>query len=427
MVVADTIYSKARQQIKSYWLEFLEQSSQVGSLLDSSAEYSLNRAYTDLYNLKSSSIVQADWAIKIPWFPILVSIDETKLYVYNDPDSQSYDDPNQIFYGSQKPNLYAELPKEFLTADLVTDSILSPDITLTRGIDFQIEENEDVKLIRLSTRILESKFISVVGDRRVLVLWIKFPTFINEYYFSTSFIFTGEDVSRGRFGLALTKNLYKARAQGLSLSTLYGIVEGITKTDIIKQRQEVVLRNTEVLITDKNRYDISTKVTPFVEGDILEEGTSLTGGVRIYYGEDIVNCGDLRITKVPGSNAIFDITVNNTAGVAQLVGTDNEGRSILALPSSGTNVNKFWELLHKNAVSGGKSLAEALFDTSVVSQSTLNTKPINTLHLLSETILYNDILIELDSNLVDINYFNKFRGLLERIKNPASNILIKVV
>lgn len=135
----------------------------------------------------------------------------------------------------------------------------------------------------------------------------------------------------------------------------------------------------------------------------------------------------MRITKVPGSNAIFDITVNNTVGVAQLVGTDNEGRSILALPSSGTNVNKFWELLHKNAVSGGKSLAEALFDTSVVSQSTLNTKPINTLHLLSETILYNDILIELDSNLVDINYFNKFRGLLERIKNPASNILIKVV
>ena len=427
MILDHPIYSKTRTYIKSYYLEFLEERGLIGAMLDSSVEYWLNNYFSGYYKLSATSIVDNDFLIKVPWFPIIIDIDDLDYYLYNDPLEPEYAENTSVFYGSKKPSLYAILPEDFVDTDLITDSILSPSISFTKNQDFVVETAGEKKLIRFSERVLDIEDIKIVDGKRLVILWAKFSSFLNEYFFETSKLFTEYLVHKNEYGLQFIDTLYKIRTSGFTLEMFYKLIEGMLETPIAYNDEKIAYINDAVILTETRTFDARGKLHNFNVDDIIPAGRSIFGGVNIYFGEDIVNAGSLELTRVPGSNAIFNIEVTDTSGIPQVIGVDNEGNTILSLPSSGAGAFQFWTLLHKNSIKGGKTLAESLYGSPQVQQTFLNSRPVNTLDLLSKTVMYNDILIELDSNTVDLNYFNSLKSVFGKIKNTSSDILIKVV
>ena len=265
-----------------------------------------------------------------------------------------------------------------LTGGLVSVSQIynrtsGPSASLYEGLDFTVDPVAG-KIIFKVNPFSNSLFaikdtIDAEGNSNTeLALWLHNAKFDLRSIQQIYGLPIGVDGNSGEDYKQLINNIYDCLILGMSAGRLANILghslqAPVAKTSEVVERIHNVGR--KVLITDKNVYFLSPKSSASVSvGDEVIAGTSLSTGLRIQElrsGSDISGINAITLGSGFISNQFaHDLTFTNSTVPTNITTRDDITALSFEVGGHPFDVEHFWDVVHRNGIAQGKTIAQGL-------------------------------------------------------------------
>jgi hypothetical protein len=262
-----------------------------------------------------------------------------------------------------------------INVDLIFNRIYKPSATLTRGVDFMID---DGRLVFAADPFVDPRFITTpvldgvtgqVIDEQI-TLWLFRPSIDQEVIWT-------------QFGYIMGIRLPSSQGYKDLVNALLDAITGCTATEQLDQMLAAVtgcplargnetvqdittFANAMLVITDQWAYQYPTTCAPVVQiGDNVEAGDSLVDTVQTWYLNhgttpdwlDALSIGDGML----GPGYLSDLTFSNI-DVPLIVEPNVDGYTKVSWVLGGfpADVTEFWNEVHRRGVASGTTLAQLL-------------------------------------------------------------------
>lgn len=387
----------------SYWLEVYEGKDQVEDLVD--ARNTLWQAslltWQEAEKSKSRFAISPFKIRTWSYFSILSSQGTSVEGVFGGGGAYEYDGRG-LAYG-QTTGASWPLMEGLASVNQIYNRTSSPSASLYGGLDFSIDPVAN-KIIFKTNPFLDNRFatkqvVNASGDYDTeLALWLHNARFDLKSIQQIYGLPIGVDGASGEDYKQLINNIYDCLILGMSAGRLASILGHSLQTPVAKTNEvveSIYNFDRKVIITDKNVYFLSPKSSASVSvGESVIAGTSLSTGLKIQElrnGSSIAGIDAITLGKGLTSNQFtHDLTFTNSVIPTQV--TTKEGITELRFEVGGHpfDVDHFWELVHENGKTQGKTIAQGLdLRATKVGEPTVESLPtsINPLQFLINEII----------------------------------------
>jgi hypothetical protein len=357
------------------------------------------------------------------------------------PDAGDFGD-GQIYGGSVAPVYSWDCP--VTSVDLIMNRIYDPSATLTRSLDFVID---DGRLVFRNDPFADPRFVTspVLDEQGLeidnqLALWLFRPAIDQEFIWTHFGYIMGIRLPSSQNYKDLVNAILDAITGCTATEQVLGMLAAVTDCGFAlgdEVVEDIVSGNELLVITDSHVYRYTPACTPVVNvGDALIAGDAIVNTVETHYLNhgtvpDWLNTLSIGGGMLP-SNYMSDITFGNT-DTPLIVEPNVDGYTKISWSLGGfpADVAEFWDEVHRRGVASGQTLAHSL-DTrpDPAGEPTAASLPasINPLEFLADNYLrYNALLVRIRTggfgpNALGLDQLRHLRRIV-----PPHEIVIPVI
>jgi len=328
---------------------------------------------------------------------------------------------------------YYPLDSKFAIIDFITNKINDPTVTLTNGIDFEIEDGQIIFFSDpndIEDTYKETIFSSGIVSDVYIHLWAISPRLDKNYLANSFGYFLNDILSSTEQDKGMMNALLDSVVEAPSDTRLREFINSVFQVPIAENDNEIVQSIIEgasynTIITDQNSYNVDKELTINVEaGDILKQGQILISDLNLIYCNRGVLSEDIEFITVP--SAMLGITTEDNIGFMNedvevtTTGSPGSERTEWPLKASSADYTAFWDAVETRQSTYGYTFVEAYGETPIT---------INPAKFLVSNILRNNGIILRCSNYLASNGTiaeDRWRYVLRQIIPPDKDMLIDV-